>query len=210
MHHLNPYAPKPPKKYMVEFDAFRKLTWSERLKILCGYNLQSLRARRHSSSGKSALGRRQHRAHQGTETRNPMTFYDRALNFPPCLVRLLARDGGRGFCSALSTDEIAESAGLSPMQVNTLSQQTNWRGVDLPTLQAFTIACGLDFSDRRCMVRALDYLDHNPTFSYLRRHPDWTTYYLPLMMRWAEAVKTDDNLVPQLRRLVGRLSQVQP
>lgn len=119
------------------------------------------------------------------------SIFTTAQRFPPILVRLLARvRRGR----PLSDLEISKASGLPIHQVHVLSQSTDWRGVDIYTMRAFTAGCGLDFDSRSQMKRAIVYLRGKtvrgrriaPNFKYLRRSPYWATFYQPMVKRWLE------------------------
>lgn len=110
-------------------------------------------------------------------------FWERIDRYPPVLCRLLARvPKGK----PLTTEQIAERSGLSPVQVEAISRQTDWRGIDLPTARSFMLGCNTDLSDRKHCRRIWMYLKSQPRvpsrrFSYLRRSSNWKTYYLPLL-----------------------------
>lgn len=82
--------------------------------------------------------------------------------------------------------------GLNEYEVGTLSAMTDWKGVDIYTLRTFTEACGVDLTDPRSMKRVTVYLRGKTVkgirmpvrFDYLRRSPEWTTLFQPLMRRW--------------------------
>lgn len=118
-----------------------------------------------------------------------MTFWRKAERFPPIQCRLLARLGPGG--PAMTNVQIARETGLSVRQVMAISEQTDWRGIDLPTMQRFLEACGVDFEDARAMKRVNVYLRGKtkkglripPPFDYLRASPDWPTIFKPLAER---------------------------
>jgi hypothetical protein len=119
-----------------------------------------------------------------------LNFWDKSERFTPCLCRLLARRSPGG--PALSNDELAERSGLPVYEVVAISQQLDWKGVDLPTMQRFIRACGVDFEDpttyRRLVVYLKGYekkggLRIAPSFSHLRRHPDWEQFFKPLSIK---------------------------
>lgn len=118
-------------------------------------------------------------------------FIDRLDRFPPILCRLLARvPRGR----ALTSVEIADAAGLSVTQVEAISMQTDWRGVDIPTALAFMVGCNTDLTKRSHCVRLDMYLRSNAKdprrrFQFLRSSGAWDSYYLPLIRRLHESIK---------------------
>tara|TARA_R110002051_G_scaffold323373_1_gene416783 strand:+ start:78 stop:428 length:351 start_codon:yes stop_codon:yes gene_type:complete len=113
-----------------------------------------------------------------------MTFYNKANRFSPVLCRLLAR---KRYGRPLTSLELSDASGLSLVQVEAISQQVNWTGVDLYTLRKFTQSCGTDFSSRSDMRRVSDYMRKSPTFAYLKRSRNFREYYLPLISKWRAA-----------------------
>lgn len=122
-------------------------------------------------------------------------FFERAKRFPPVLCRLLAR---RRHGSPLTTVEIAAASGLKPFVVEALSDATDWTGVDIFVLQKFTRGCGIDFTDGHSMKRKTVYLRGKvqngrrvpPSFAYLRRSPNWSSYYQPMVRRYFESIQS--------------------
>ena len=110
---------------------------------------------------------------------------------PPILLRLLARHP-RG--APLDSQEIADRCGLSVTQVDAISQQCDWRGVDLPTLRAFLTGTGCDLFNRRQFQRIRAYLRTKPRdptnrFGFLKHSDRWKTYYLPLIDRFLDSLR---------------------
>lgn len=136
-----------------------------------------------------------------------MTFYQLAKTYPPCFVRLLARKkSGR----PLTSGEIANltfehGVRLSTFEVEAISQQADWHGVDLPTMEAFIKACGFDFCDATQMHRIRAYIGSKPTFRYLRADANWKTYYLPLLLKWAASYAHPNDIPKPVRSLALRL-----
>ena len=118
-------------------------------------------------------------------------FYTRIDKYPPVLVRLMARKprgtGSGNGTKPLSTDEIAESSGLSYSLVEGLSHSTTWSGVDVYTVRDFTVACGVDFTNPLHMKRLAQYLQKRGAFHYLRKHEDWDSYYSHLVDLWRKS-----------------------
>lgn len=117
-----------------------------------------------------------------------LTFEERLRRYPPCLCRLLAK---KRWGPPLSSAEIAACSWglLSPAAVDDLAQHISWDNIPLGQVHAFLAGCGIDLEDRRCMDR-LDRLLRGtvkngrrqpPSLLYLRRHPQWKSYYLPLL-----------------------------
>lgn len=119
-----------------------------------------------------------------------MTFWQRSSRIPPILVRMLAR---RRHGPPLTDTEIATASGLAPSQVFAIAQCTDWTGIDVPTMRRFLQACGVDFEDRKQMVRIDAYLRARPSWQYLRTSPLWRSYFEPLMCRYIQSRKTALN-----------------
>ena len=126
-----------------------------------------------------------------------ITFWQRSKNYTPLLVRLLAKNTARSDCARPLTDhEIALRGGLQPFQVQSISWNTDWHGIDLPTMQRFLVGCGIDFCNRRQMNRVDTYCRrqitlarlNRPNWCYLRRSPLWKTLYAPMMKRHLESL----------------------
>lgn len=117
------------------------------------------------------------------------SFYEWAAEYPPILCRLLARGNDR---KPLTHEQIAVLAKLTWIEVVLISEQIDWRRIDLPSVEAFTKACGVDFTDRRSMNRQSCYLrakiingrNQSPRFKYLLMAPNFNSYFKPLYDRW--------------------------
>lgn len=143
-----------------------------------------------------------------------MTFTKRLQVFPPILCRLLARHkGGR----PLTVEEICTAAapGGSPSTLaviiyNQFSQETDWLRITMQEGVHFLRGCGLSFDDAKAMRRADDYLAKTPNFEYLRKSPDWESYYKPLIVRWRNAypynIGPSDMPHAAIRRVLNRLT----
>lgn len=59
---------------------------------------------------------------------------------PPCIVRFLARRGGR----RLTSDEIAEAAQMSKLTIYRYSRKKSWAGIPIGAAERFAKACGHD------------------------------------------------------------------
>lgn len=110
-------------------------------------------------------------------------LYERALQFSPIKVRLLAQSRK---CRAMTDEEIGRIAGMSAYEVFTISLQFDWTGIDIYRMQRFTKACNVDFSNQRQMNRVKEYLSprRNVAWQHLRLSPHWKTYFEPLMARY--------------------------
>jgi hypothetical protein len=144
-----------------------------------------------------------------SSNRRILTFWDYCDNFPPILCRLLAR---HRYNRPMTTDEIAKQSGcLSAAEVEAISKATDWKPIKVVEMQAFLRGCKLDFCDPSAMRRVRDYLTKFPTFQYLRKSPQWKSYYMPLLLRWIQnygIVTTDSPIWPPLRALLIRMIPV--
>jgi hypothetical protein len=122
-----------------------------------------------------------------------MTFWQRAEQMPPILVRLLAR---KSRSRPLGFHEIAEASGLPIIMVYCISESTSWDGVAVNEMRAFLCACRCDFCDKKQMRRVNAYVASKPTWQYLRKSHDWKTYYEPLMRRYLASVKSQVTAKP--------------
>lgn len=111
-----------------------------------------------------------------------MSFWTRCEQFPPILVRLLAR---HKHGPPLTDREIAERSRIPVARVFTIGQSLTWEGIDIPTARAYLVACGFDFENREQYKRVEAYLRKRPvTWQFLRKSPLWKTYFEPLMLRY--------------------------
>lgn len=65
-----------------------------------------------------------------------------------------------------------------------LSHCTNWAGVDIYQLKAFSQACGVDLFNSKDMRRVTDYIRKRPSFRYLKASGEWDVFYKPLVVKW--------------------------
>lgn len=115
--------------------------------------------------------------------RIPDSFWQRAENFPPILCRLLARENHGGHPAPMTDEAIASRSGLTIYRVNAISNSLSWADVELHAMRQFLIACELDFCDAKQMKRLTMYMRRG-RLAYLRRSPNWTTQFEPLLQRW--------------------------
>ncbi len=131
-----------------------------------------------------------------------MTVTDRFNNFPPILVRLLARQD----CKPLSSRHIEAHSGLDLATVEFISQQTDWKEIRLPDALDFLRGCDLVIDDTAAWRRTMDYLSKRPTFRYLRCCEGWKVYYEPMVKKWLDAyVASSHYLCLPVRNLLQRL-----
>jgi hypothetical protein len=134
-----------------------------------------------------------------------MKFLERLYNYPPCLVRLLARYPKEGPISAVG---IAVSGDLNPVEVEAISQCVEWSDIKVGQMARFIRGCGFNFEDRLSNKRMDNYIRSNPNFEYLRRDEAWDSYYKPLMILWVSSrVPILINWQP-MRNLLVRLQPI--
>lgn len=143
-----------------------------------------------------------------------MNFTERLQCFPPILCRLLARVDGR----PKTFDQIAHDSGampdiinmLSPGEIASISRLTNWKGFSVHQALALQRGTVGTFDNTQAMRRLDNYLRHRPTFAYLRRSPEWETYYKPLLIHWRNCypynITPTDMPHPHLRQVLNRLT----
>jgi hypothetical protein len=107
------------------------------------------------------------------------TFVTAAELYPPVVVRLAARKSKCG--PPLTTNEIADRAGMTPLHAWLVSCATSWDQIEFGTMLAFTKACGADFSDARSVRRLTAFFRTNPKWGHLKKHPDWHSTFKPLL-----------------------------
>lgn len=147
-----------------------------------------------------------------------MTYLERINNFPPILVRLLAR---KRYGPPLTTEEISDRTRnpnaqcqyfLSPAEIEEISKCIDWTRISLLSSLSFQLGCGIEFHDNTAMRRVNDYLTRKPTFRYLRASPLWKSYYLPLLIRWRKSYPADlkqlppNHLAPHMLAILRRPS----
>lgn len=114
-----------------------------------------------------------------------MTIWKKLQNFPPVLVRLLAKDGR----NAMTDRQIVEASdgALTLADVKRLSLLDSWEEVNVRHLREFTTACRVDLSDRNEWRNACRYMKR-PKFEHLRTHQEWP-YFRELLAVYAETLK---------------------
>ena len=68
-------------------------------------------------------------------------------DFPPNVVRMLARSGNGKAARRLTHEEVVKSSGLTYARVRTISGLTSWRGVTIEEADAFMGACGVTLAN---------------------------------------------------------------
>ena len=133
-------------------------------------------------------------------------FFQRADDFKPILVRLLARHKN----GPPATDaELAEKSGLQLQTIYDTSWSEKW--CKLNVMQAFIAACEVNFESARQMSRVYFYLRNKPNFEYLRHHADWKKRWLPMLIQWRNCYPiklADEPHWKPLRDLLTRLNHL--
>jgi hypothetical protein len=140
-----------------------------------------------------------------------ITFWQKSEIYSPALCRLMARKKGGKPMTTLDICNAATS--LTPAQVESISQSTDWSHIDIVTAEDFLKAVSMDFCCWADMHRASEYLKSRPTFEHLRRAPEWKSYWLPLLVRWRKSygfVNKNQPIWPPLRDLLIRMSAILP
>ena len=138
-----------------------------------------------------------------------ISFWKKTEIYSPALCRLMARKkGGR----PMGTLDICNAAtSLTPAQVESISQSTDWSHIDIGAAEDFLKAVRMDFCSWADMHRASEYLKSKPTFEHLRKSPEWKSYWLPLLVRWRRSfgfVNKNQPIWPPLRDLLIRLTPI--
>lgn len=84
---------------------------------------------------------------------------------------------------SLTNEEISQRAGLPVSYVVNLSRQTSWDYVPVEHLIRFSKACGIDFGNHQVMTLHNHFYRRRGAgkWRFLRRSPEWETYYRPLI-----------------------------
>ena len=136
-----------------------------------------------------------------------MNFWQRCESFPPILVRLLARTKPHG--PPMNTKELTARLRSNEFYVESISSERSWCMVQFQMIQDFTTACNLDFCNVSQMRRLDNYLRAGATLRHLRVHPQWATYWMPMLINWRRAYTADVsklNLHPPVKALLARLT----
>lgn len=117
---------------------------------------------------------------------SPWPYLDQ---FPPPVVRIMAREGHGNSSRWLSDEEVAIASGLTLDRVRQIQLMPDWSRVVLSDLRAFIAGCRFDPTnprDRRVKVNIYQLLclknNHQP-FRYLRKNPRWPEYQRMLIDR---------------------------
>lgn len=127
-------------------------------------------------------------------------------DFPPKMVRLLARNGKRG--GPMTDGDIAKRTPArwmgSSWAAGIYRIHDSWDNVSVQDMLCFTDACGLPLSDAKAWARAKDYIRNRPSFKYLRADRDWPRYK-SLLCEWCATATPQWGAMVKLQ---SRLSSV--
>ena len=117
------------------------------------------------------------------------SMWERLNEFPPPLVRCLAREKLRGRAvRALTDQEVAlASGGLTTGDVRDISKSRNWDEITIKKARLFCKGCMFDPLSAADRNRAGAYMRTNPRFTFLRNHPHWESTFLPLVKLYQDA-----------------------
>jgi hypothetical protein len=146
-----------------------------------------------------------------------MNFFAASQSFPPILCRLLARHKGG---SPLTNLEIAVASWrdcafegrLNSFDIFTISKRCSWDEIPFADAVSFMRGCGIMLDDAKAMRRVTDYLRKKPNLEYLRRSPEWESYYRPLLVRWRSTYGKEipTGIYKPVRELLIRLTPILP
>lgn len=119
----------------------------------------------------------------GRGQKENMSSWSKLEEFPPPLVRCLAREKVVGkSIRALTDQEVAlNSNGLTSLDVKEISKEVSWDSVPTGMARKFFIGCNFDPLCSQDRNRAGAYMRSNPQFMFLQIHPHWKTTFLPLI-----------------------------
>jgi len=102
-----------------------------------------------------------------------MTFWQKLDQYPPVLIRLLARSP-EGV--ALTDEQIAR--GFDPALLAWLSVKKSWDDVPVQHVRGFLAACRADFNDRNWVRLNNRYTrrDSKAKFTHLLKSPEWPRF----------------------------------
>jgi hypothetical protein len=127
--------------------------------------------------------------------RKGWTVFD---EFPPIFVRILAREKvipnqkATSAVRVLSDEEISIRSGLTPDQVDSISQKHDWETVPVGTARLFCLGCNFDMFDWRVRNSAFA-LAKGGSFAYLRSSPEWKSKYMPLLKEYFNGQTSKDS-----------------
>jgi hypothetical protein len=127
-----------------------------------------------------------------------MSYHTYAEQYPPILVRLLARHrNGAPLTTAEISARVAQQGWpMSAYLIGNISASLDWDDIPFGAMRAFLAACEMDFTDRAAMQRKRVYMKmtvKTAKFTYLQKSPEWESVLRPLAIRYrayiAERIK---------------------
>ncbi len=112
-----------------------------------------------------------------------MTVWEVIEKYPPCLIRLLARErkGGKQI-RAISDVEIALKSGIPVERIKEISWSMDWEKITVTEMQKYIKGCGFDPHDSVVRNRVSAYRrQRGSKFKYLVNSPWWDCTFLPLI-----------------------------
>jgi hypothetical protein len=89
-----------------------------------------------------------------------------------------------GGTRALSADEIAAKAGMTPFEVNSLSWLSNWNSVPLGKIRPFMEACGIVIANPAVARVQAAYIRRGAPLKYLTKSPEWEGIFKPMILAY--------------------------
>lgn len=122
-----------------------------------------------------------------TNDRRKTEFWVIIKDFPPPLVRLMARTCENDEVRGISDQEVAIGSGLTLERVREIAYMKNWDTVTIDEMRRFFAGCNFDPCKSRDRNRACAYnrsAKGSPSFRYLRNTPHWQDTYMPLIQHF--------------------------
>ena len=114
--------------------------------------------------------------------------------YPPYLVRCFAKKRLTGKrIRAISDEEIAIVSQIPLARVRAIYDSRTWDEVTVHELRWFCSACDFDPEDSAARNRLPAYRNQRggPKFTYLKKSPQWTTVFRPLIRKYFAVPKAD-------------------
>lgn len=120
--------------------------------------------------------------------RKSINFWRAFADHPPALVRLYARRRIGRAIEAITAEEIAITSGIPLARVQEISSKLTWDEVSIAEAERFCLGAGFDPTSAKDRNRERSYslkcrqLKLNRPFPWLKRHPRFTSEFLPLIV----------------------------
>jgi len=115
-----------------------------------------------------------------------MTTWEVLKKYPPCIVRVFAKQPTKGTrVRALSNEEISIESGIPVERVFQISMSTRWDNISVKEMRAFIKGCGFDPFNSSDRNRANAYFrrDFGRKFKYLKDSPWFESTFKPIIMK---------------------------